>query len=57
MFIFSPLAVFTVIMVFLPSSDGSTPSDASEALDLHPQSEGVALGFQSNTAVFDAILL
>ena len=44
-------------MVFLPSSDGSTPSDASEALDLHPQSEGVALGFQSNTAVFDAILL
>ena len=55
--IFSLLAVFTFIIVLSPPSAGSTPSDASQALDLYPQFEDTTLGFQSDTAVFDASLL
>ena len=44
-------------MVLSSPSAGSTPSDASDALDLHPQFEGATSGFQSDTAAFDATLL
>ena len=44
-------------MVLSSPSVGSTPSDASDAPDLHPQFEGVMLSFQSDTAAFDTTLL
>ena len=45
-------------MVLSPPSAVSSPSTAfSKVLDLHPPFERATLGFQSDTAAFDATLL